>query len=144
MARKLNRRDHIDDIFDHMQKMFNNIQDLGSDAASNLVTNMAVDVHEEDGQVVITADMPGVQKEDIDIKAGSDGVEIFAESSKEVKEENEKYFRRERSSRSYRRRVSWPTPIDQETVKAHYKDGVLRVEAEKQKDNEDAWNVEVE
>lgn len=142
MARKLNRRDHIDDIFEHMQKMFNNIQDLGSDAASNLVTNMAVDVHEDNGKVIVTADMPGVQKEDIDIKADNKGIEIFAESKEEIQEENEKYFRRERSSRSYRRTVSWPTSIDEESIKAHYQDGVLRVEAEKE-DSEDKWNVEV-
>ncbi|MFQ3275532.1 MAG: HSP20 family protein [Candidatus Nanohaloarchaea archaeon] len=135
--RRLDRRDGIDDVFDHMQKMFNQFQDMADFRGS-----MPVNVKEENGEVVVSADMPGVQKEDINLKADSDGLEISAESSEEIKEENEKYIRKERSSRTYRRRVAWPTEVNPESVSAEYEDGVLTVRADKE-DHED-WDIEVE
>jgi HSP20 family protein len=135
--RKLDRRDGIDDVVDHMQKMFNQFQDMADFRGS-----MPVNVKEEDGKVIVSADMPGVQKEDINLKADNDGLEISAESKEEIKEENEKYIRKERSSRTYRRRVAWPTEVDPETVSAEYTDGVLTVKADKE-DSED-WDIEIE
>lgn len=140
MVRRLDRRDNIDDLFGHMQKMFNQFQEFGKEL--DIVSNVPVDVREDDGEVVITADMPGVQKEDINLKADSEGVEITAEAEEEYKEENEKYFRKERASRSYRRKVSWPSEVDPETIKAKYSDGVLTVKAEKE--STDGWDVDIE
>jgi HSP20 family protein len=135
--RRLDRRDGIDDVFDHMQKMFNQFQDMADFRGS-----MPVNMKEENGEVVVTADMPGVQKEDINLKADSDGLEISAESSEEIKEENEKYLRKERSSRTYRRRVAWPTEVDPESVTAEYNDGVLTIRADKEES--EGWDVEIE
>lgn len=140
MTRRLNRRDHVDDIFDQMQKMFNQFQSFGQDL--NIASGVPVDITEKDGKVVIVADLPGVQKEDINLKADKDGIEIIAESSEEMREENEKYLRRERSSRAYSRKISWPAEIDPETVTAEYSDGVLRITAEKEESGN--WDVEVE
>ena len=135
--KRIDRRDDLDDVFDRMQKMFNQFQDF-----TELNQAMPVNMKEEDDRIIITADMPGIRKEDINLKADDSGVEISAEASEEIREENEKYLRKERSSRQYRRKVSWPTQVDPETIKAKYEDGVLTVEAEKE-ESED-WNVEVE
>lgn len=140
MTRKLNRRDPVDDIVDQMQKMFNQFQSFGQEL--NIASGVPVDITEKDGKVIISADLPGVQKEDINLKADKDGIEITAESSEEMREENEKYLRRERASKSYRRKVSWPAEVDPETVSAEYSDGVLTITAEKE-DSEN-WDVEVE
>lgn len=141
MAKRLDREDGINDIFDQMHKMFNQMQNFSKDL--NFRTSVPVDIKEENGKVVLTADLPGVQKDDINLKADENSVEISAESSQELKEENEKYLRRERSSKRFRRVVSWPTAIDAETIKAEYNDGVLSVEAEK-KDAENGENIEIE
>lgn len=138
--RRLDRRDDIDDVFDQMQSMFKNFQEFGEELAFG--SNVPVDIKEEEGKIVMSADLPGVEKEDINLKADEEGVEISAESSQEIKEENEKYVRRERSSRSFRRRVRWPTEIDPETITAEYEDGVLNIEAEKE-ESED-WDIEIE
>ena len=135
--RRLDRKDGIDDVFDHMQKMFNQFQDIADPRGG-----MPINVKEEDGEVVVSADMPGVQKEDINLKADAEGLEISAESSEEIKEENEKYIRKERSSRTYRRKVGWPTEVDPETVSAEYNDGVLTVRADKE--DTKGWDIEVE
>lgn len=141
MTKRLDRENSTKDVFDQMHKMFNQMQNFSKDL--NFRSSVPVDIKEEDGKVVLTADLPGVQKDNINLKADEDSVEISAESSTEVKEENEKYLRKERSSRSFRRVISWPTSIDSETIKAEYEDGVLRVEAEK-KDSSGGNSIEIE
>ena len=135
--RRLDRKNELDDVFEQMQKMFNQFHDL-----TDLRSNVPVDVKEEDGMIVINAELPGVDKEQINLKADSEGIEIMAESSAEMKEENEKYLRRERTSRTFRRRVAWPTDVDPETVEASYEDGILTVSAEKE-ESDDNWDVEI-
>jgi HSP20 family protein len=141
MTKRLDRENSTKDVFDQMHKMFNQMQNFSKDL--NFRSSVPVNIKEEDGKVVLTADLPGVQKDNINLKADEDSVEISAESSTEVKEENEKYLRKERSSRSFRRVISWPTSIDSETIKAEYEDGVLSVEAEK-KDSSGGNSIEIE
>lgn len=141
MVRRLDRENDSKDIFDQMHKMFNQMQNYSKDL--NFRSSVPVDIKMEDEKVILTADLPGVQKEDINLKADADSVEISAETATEVKEENEKYVRKERSSRSFRRVVSWPTAIDADSIKAEYKDGVLQVEAEKE-DSDNGGTIEIE
>jgi len=135
--RRLRRHDSIDDMFDQMQKMVNQIQE-----GPALGTNIPVDIEEEHGKYKIVADLPGVQKEEIDLKADKNEISITAESTAEVQEENEKYFKKERTSRAFQRTLSWPTQIDPETITAEYKDGVLTITAEK--DEEEGKNIEIQ
>ena len=127
--RRLRRQDESD-VMDHFQRMFEEMQEMGK----NIVPGgqMPVDIREENREIIITADMPGVQREDISLKADEEGLEITAEGSQEIKEENEKYIRKERSKRMFRRTVQWPSKIDSDTVEASYKDGVLEITADKE------------
>lgn len=140
--RRLKRQDDLDDIFKQMENVFSQFQEKGMNFASELKPNFPVDIAEEDGEFVITADLPGVEKEEINITADEESVEISAESSAEVEEQNEKYYRKERSTRRFNRRVNFPSKVDAETVEAEYEDGVLTVTAEKQE--EEGREVEIE
>lgn len=131
MTRRL-RRDSFDDIFDQMQNALKDFQEASRDFSKGLTGKVPVDIREEKDEVVVTADLPGVSKEDINLKADEKKLEISAQASQKVKEENEKYVRKERSSRSFRRKISWPARIDPETVSASYDEGVLEVRAEKE------------
>lgn len=128
------RRESLDDVFDRMQNVFEEFQDMGKDLAG--FSTVPVDIREEDGEIVVHADLPGVSKEDINLKADSERLEISAESSQEITEENEKYLRQERSRREFRRTVAWPVKVDPESVVAEFEDGVLEVTAEKAEDDE--------
>ena len=139
--RRLDRENNSKDIFDQMHKMFNQMQNYSKDL--NFRSSVPVDIKMEDDKVILTADLPGVQKDDINLKADAESVEISAETATEVKEENEKYVRKERNSRSFRRVVSWPTEINADSITAEYKDGVLRVEADKV-DSDTGGNIEIE
>lgn len=140
--RRLKRNDGVEDLFDQMQKMFEEVQDTGRGLASDFTGGVPVDIREEDGEYIITADLPGVEKDEINITGDENRVELSAESEHELKEENEKYIRRERKSRSFRRTVKWPQPVDPETITAEYKEGVLTITAEKSEDS--GKDIEVE
>lgn len=140
--RRLRRTDGFEDIFDQMQKMFEEVQDTGRGLANDFVGSVPVDIQEEDGEYIVTADLPGVEKEEINITGDENSIEIHAETDHEMEEKNEKYIRRERRSRSFRRTVSWPQPVDAETISAEYDDGVLRITAEKQEGGGKTIDVE--
>lgn len=127
------RRKGFEDVFDEMQNLLGEFQDMGRDF-TGMGAAVPVDVREEDGEIVVTADLPGMTKEDISLKADKEKIEISAESTEEISEHNEKYFKRERSSRSFRRAVAWPASIEPESIKAKYDNGVLEVRAQKAED----------
>jgi len=140
--RRLKRQDDIEDVFKQMEDVFSQFQEKGMNFASELKPNFPVDIAEEDGEYIVTADMPGVEKEEINIKADNEGIEISAESSHEIEEENEKYYKKERSQRRFNRRIKFPSGVDAETIEASYEDGVLTVTAEK--DEEEGREIEIE
>ncbi|AOV94557.1 hypothetical protein AQV86_01365 [Nanohaloarchaea archaeon SG9] len=140
--RRLKRTDGVEDLFDQMQKMFEEVQDTGRGLASDFTGSLPVDIQEEDGEYTLTADLPGVEKDEINIRGDENNVEISAESKAEMKEENEKYIRRERTKRSFRRKIAWPQPVEADTISAEYEEGVLTVTAEKKENGGKTIEVE--
>ncbi len=70
---------------------------------SGKIFTPAVDIKEEEDKLVVTTDLPGINKEDIEINLKEDMLEISAKSGKEKEIEEEGYIRREREyTRFYR------------------------------------------
>lgn len=90
-----------------------------------------IDVIETDKEVIATAEMPGLEKQDIKINLTEDRLEISAETEHEEKKEEKGYVYRERHSGSYYRAISLPSPIDPDNSKASYKNGVLEIKMPK-------------
>jgi HSP20 family protein len=89
--------------------------------------NPSVDVSEDKNNVIIKAEMPGMNKEDIKISV-QDGVLTFKGEKKQEKEEKDKnYHRIERSYGSFCRSFQLPTSVKSDKIKAGYKDGVLSI-----------------
>lgn len=86
-----------------------------------------VDILERGDEVVLKVDLPGVSQNEIDIRVEEGTVTIQGERRfvKESSEEN--YVQTERPYGTFRRTFSIPRTIDQESIKASYKDGVLRI-----------------
>ena len=92
------------------------------------VTIPDVDVEEKGDDIVVTADMPGVDKSDIQINVTEDNVlEISAEKKAETKKEEKNYVRHERSYSRYYRAIRLPVPVDKTKAKAAYNNGVLEI-----------------
>ena len=86
-----------------------------------------VDVIERDDEIVVKAEMPGVDKKDIDISVTQNSVTIKGVTSHEEKEEKGDYYRCEIARGSYARTMSLPADVDETKSKATYKDGVLQL-----------------
>ena len=96
-----------------------------SDLAKSL-SAMRVDIHEDDSQYEIVADLPGVKKEDIHITLENDVLTISATKESETEEKKKgKVIRRERSSGSYSRSFNVSHGISQDDINASFTDGVL-------------------
>ncbi len=89
------------------------------------------DVIETEKEIIATAELPGLEKQDININVTEDRLEISAETKHEEKKEEKGYVYRERSSGSYYRTISLPSPVDPDSSKASYKNGVLEIKMPK-------------
>jgi HSP20 family protein len=91
----------------------------------------AVDIYETEDSVVVKAELPGLEKDQIgvEIKDGILSLRGERKFEKEVKEEN--YHRIERSFGSFHRSFSLPTSVEQDRISARFKDGVLEVQLPK-------------
>ncbi|MFC7081863.1 Hsp20/alpha crystallin family protein [Halorussus caseinilyticus] len=81
-------------------------------------------------EFVVTADLPGYQKSDIDVTLRGDHLQIRAESEQESEETDEddgQYIRKERRHRAVNRSVTFPEDVDEEGISAQYRNGVLTV-----------------
>lgn len=90
-----------------------------------------IDVIETDKEVIATAEMPGLEKEDVKINLTEDRLEISAEAKQEEKREEKGYVYRERRSSSYYRAISLPSSVNPDNSKASYKNGVLEIKMPK-------------
>lgn len=87
----------------------------------------AVDIFETADSIVMKAELPGVSRANIDIQVRDNTLTLKGERrfEREVKEEN--YLRIERSYGAFQRAFSLPTVIQQDKIRAVFKDGVLEV-----------------
>ncbi len=87
----------------------------------------AVDIYETENEVVLTAEIPGVDEKDIEIKVEDNNLTIRGERKfeKETKEEN--YHRIERAYGSFFRSFALPTYVDQDRIEAEHENGVLKI-----------------
>ncbi len=86
-----------------------------------------VDVVDRETEVVLKAEVPGVEKDDLDISVSDNTVTIKGSTRRETKEEKGDYYRREISSGSFSRTVALPAEVDGTKAKASFKDGVLEL-----------------
>ena len=96
--------------------------------------NMKCDIYEKDDKYFIKADLPGVNKENINISYSKGYLNIKTTQKDEVQEENKTYIRRERNYKKLERSF-YVGDIEETKIKATYKDGILNVTIPKQKDN---------
>ena len=87
----------------------------------------AVDIYETKDNLVIKAEIPGIEKKDVSIEVKDNTLKLKGERKyeKDVKEEN--YHRMECSYGSFQRTFSLPATVDQEKISASFKNGMLEV-----------------
>lgn len=92
-----------------------------------------VDVRETDKNIIVTADLPGLEVQDIDISVASDSLIVKGEKREESREEKRNYFLLERSYGAFHRVIPLPGRVDPGAVDAKFKNGVLHVQLRKER-----------
>ena len=87
----------------------------------------SVDVAETEEDVIVTAELPGVRPEDVDLTIANDILTIRGEKKEEEEADKERRHRVERCYGNFQSSISLPTGVQEDKVEACYKDGVLRV-----------------
>jgi HSP20 family protein len=85
------------------------------------------DVKETDEEVVVTMDLPGMDKGDVDISVTENSLEVRAERKTEKEEKAEEFYKKERTFSRFERSLTLPAEVKAEEAKAFLKDGVLKV-----------------
>jgi len=87
----------------------------------------AIESHVEKGNLVVKADLPGIDPKEVSISVTGNQLRIEGERKQEEKKEEKDYFYQEVSYGKFVRSVPLPEGVDTEKIKANYKDGVLEI-----------------
>ena len=87
----------------------------------------AIDVIQEDEDLVLRAELPGAKPEDVDITVHNGVLTISGKLKEEREEERSGYLVRERRSGTFRRSLQLPKDVDEDKIKANFENGVLEV-----------------
>lgn len=117
--------DPIDDMFRGMMRPWRL-------AHSEAAPRIKIDVSEQDGSYLVKAEIPGVRKEDIDVRIDGDQVTISAETKTEKQEKDKgRVICKERQEGYASRSFTLACPVDEAHASASYKDGVLSLKLAK-------------
>lgn len=86
-----------------------------------------IDVRERDNNLVVSADLPGLNKEDVKLEVTDEGLCIRGERKREHEEKREGYYRSERSYGTFSRIIPLPEGANVDQAKAEFNNGVLEV-----------------
>lgn len=90
-----------------------------------------VDIYDNDNNIVIKAELPGIDKKDIVVDVKDRFLTLKGERSSENEVKKDKFHRRERTYGKFERVFTLPMEVDPDKIKADYKDGVLKIDIPK-------------
>ncbi len=103
-----------------------------------------VDISESEKEVVVTANVPGIKSENIEIDVNPDSIKISGKKEKEKEEKKKKFYRYEREYGEFSRFFPLPAEVDPDKVEAKMKDGVLNINLKKTKKEKKKIKIETE
>jgi HSP20 family protein len=89
--------------------------------------NPNVDIYENKDQIVLEAELPGMNREDFDLSIENNVLTLRGERRFEKRDESDNYHRVERSYGSFTRSFTLPQTVSAEGAQAEYRNGVLRI-----------------
>ena len=110
--------------------------------AAEAARSPRADVFDDGGNFVVSVELPGVSREDIDIDVKERRLTVKGEKKLENSAEKEGYLRVERAYGAFERSFLLDESVDSENIRAEYKDGVLRLTLPRKQD-EPSKKIEV-
>jgi HSP20 family protein len=121
----------IDHLFDRFFQGFPSPLSMGWPSAASFegagLLRPKVDLSASEQEYLLTVEIPGVSEQDIRLDISGNTMTIQGEKKQEKEEKEKDYYRIERIYGSFQRVLSLPEDVDQEAIKAGFKDGVLSV-----------------
>ena len=130
----------FDDIFEGFRKDMEdalffprwNFLDRRNELVSDLETRLPLcDMEDLGDKYEVTLEAPGIPKDKITVKAGTNYIDLSGENEKKTEEKRKNYLYNERSYSSLRRRISTPEEIDPSKIDAKMENGVLHIQVPK-------------
>ena len=104
-----------------------------------------VDIYETDKEIVLKAELPGIDPKDVSLHVDNGRLSIEGERKHEKETKGENYHRRELAYGKFSRSFSLPTTVDQEKINARFEKGVLQIKLPKKEEHKGKKiNIKVE
>ena len=117
--------------FGVLARKFNRMSDLRlwdeEDRDSSGQWHPVLDIYDDGNDLVLKAELPGLKKDDIDVKVDNNVMTLHGERKRETEAKEDSYYRCERSYGTFSRSFTLPTTVDANKITASYEDGVLAV-----------------
>jgi HSP20 family protein len=124
--RRIAERDPFAALHKEMNDVFERF--LGGDAGGGMEGfSPRVDVTENDKEIKVAAELPGMEEKDLDVSVVGDVLTIKGEKKQEKEEKSEESYRLERSYGSFRRDLPLPCKVQVDKSKARFEKGVLAI-----------------
>src|SRR5262245_24780635 len=119
------------DDFQALQERINRIfQDTALSRAEDETIGAwapSCDIYEEGDSIIVKAELPGVEKSDIDVQVENNVLTLRGERKRDKEVKSENLYRTERFYGAFSRSFTLPVTVDTGKIRAEYKDGVLQV-----------------
>ncbi|MDQ7093211.1 Hsp20/alpha crystallin family protein [Desulfosporosinus sp. PR] len=107
------------------------------------MASLKVDIRDNGNEYILEADLPNVNKENLNVSFEDNVLTIAAEHDQQVKEEKENYIRRERYQQSISRKFAFDS-VDSQGIQAKYENGVLTVTLPKNQSQNQSQQIEIQ
>lgn len=119
----------IDHLFHSFQSDFKIPDIFGTKNDSDFMPS--IDVHEDKKTIKVSAELPGVDEENISVELHDDILTISGQKKSETEKKDGDYFRSERLYGAFSRSMSLPSGVDEKAIDANFNKGVLTITVEK-------------
>src|SRR5579872_4633108 len=116
---------------DRMNRLFQQSYGDNQEALTTSTFAPAVDVYEDQNNITLKIEVPGIEEKDIDVRIENNTLTVHGERKFEKEEKEENYRRVERQYGSFTRSFTLPNTVDSESVSANYDKGVLKIKLAK-------------
>jgi HSP20 family protein len=116
---------------DRMNRLFRDSFSEGQEALTTSTFAPPVDVYEDEHNVTLKIEAPGIDEKDIDVRIENNTLTVHGERKFEKEEKEENYRRVEREYGSFTRSFTLPNTVDPENVQANYEKGMLKIKLAK-------------
>ena len=147
----LQRQDPISELQQEMNRLFEDFFDqphalsrLSGESGLQTSFSPSVDISETDQEIRVAVELPGMDPENIEVSYTGNALTISGEKQTESEQQEEHFYRKERSYGSFRRSIPLPGTIQEEDIEASFKNGVLQVRLPKSSEaRERASRIEI-